>query len=128
MFSKKTLPVETTKTKGERAEGLALAFLQQKGYLIIERNVRFPFGELDMVAWQGKVLVFIEVRQRSSNAFGRPFETVNQKKQARIIKAAQAYLAKIKKKHPICRFDVVSIEGNPPNHQIMLIENAFCTT
>lgn len=111
---------------GRWGETLAADFLVQKGYSILERNVRTPYGELDLVARQGKVLVFVEVKTRSSRAFGLPEEAVTSRKQAHLLAAAQHYL----QDHPALegdwRVDVIAIErcfGQSP--AIVHFENAL---
>jgi putative endonuclease len=110
---------------GKKAEDVAAAYLEKYGMVILAKNVMYPFGELDLVALDKKVLVFIEVKYRYSLAFGFPLEAVSRAKQKKIILAAKAYLQKRKCEEPRCRFDVVSLWGDLKNPVIDHIEDAF---
>jgi len=98
-------------TRGAQAEARALAHLQRHGLVLAERNYRCKGGEIDLVmlAEDGS-LVFVEVRQRSSGAFGGAAASVTPAKQRRILLAASHYLAALERV-PGCRFDVVAIDG-----------------
>lgn len=94
---------------GKKAEEIAVSYLRGQGYRIIERNFRCPFGEIDIIAEDAGVLVFVEVRSKRSSLGGLPQETVTWVKQQKLRRIAGYYL-KIKKlgdKH--CRFDVLGI-------------------
>jgi putative endonuclease len=119
----------TTRQRGRWAESLAVRYLQQHGYRILDTNFTCRGGELDVVAYQGTDLCFVEVRFRKETDRGRPVETVGKTKQARLIRAAKAFV----QQHPRVdafrqpmRFDVVSIVGTDPP-QCDLIRNAFET-
>jgi len=72
-------------------------------------------GEIDVIAWDGSVLVFVEVKSRANTEFGTPDEAVDQDKQTHLIRAAQAYLARTGTRWTSVRFDIVSIVfGKPP--------------
>jgi putative endonuclease len=111
-------PLNQKAALGSRGERLAGIYLEKKGYRIIERNFRGRYGEVDIIARQGKVLVFVEVKTRSANAIATPKEAVDFRKAARIIKASQEYL--LKKgciEDTSIRFDVIGIilsEGAKP--------------
>jgi len=109
---------------GVKGEGLAVKFLKKKGYKIIEQNYKTPLGEIDIVAKDGKSLVFIEVKTRESTAYGLPYEAVNTLKKKKIANVALLYLKRFKEIPP-CRFDVVSIcyEQDRPKYE--LIKDAF---
>lgn len=111
---------------GRRGEDLALAYLLGLGYRLQARNYRFRGGELDLVMLDGPVLVFVEVRSRTSLQHGTPLETIDFKKRRQIEKTAGFYLAreKISPDTP-CRFDAIAVElcGNTP--QISHLKNAF---
>lgn len=115
----------TQKNKGVAGEELALQFLAKRGYEIIERNFRLPFGEIDIVAMDGETLCFVEVKARKSTDHGDPAEFVSWFKQKRLIRAAQAYLKIYHKDEVMCRFDVVTIITDVNPLKIELIENAF---
>jgi len=111
---------------GRRGEDLALEYLQGLGYRLQTRNYRFRGGELDLVMFDGPVLVFVEVRSRTSLQHGTPLETIDFKKRRQIEKTAGLFLAreKINPATP-CRFDAVAVEfcGDAPH--IVHVKNAF---
>ncbi|MBI4801888.1 MAG: YraN family protein [Elusimicrobia bacterium] len=107
---------------GKACEDKAALYLRSRGYKIVERGWSSPMGEIDIIALDGRTLVFVEVRARSSAAYGTPAETVGRAKQARIIKTALAYLKAKGLKSETLRFDVIGFTaGAGPEH----IENAF---
>lgn len=111
---------------GKEGEAFAARILKKKGYKIRETNYRSPLGEVDIIAMDGKTLVFIEVKTRRNNLFGIPAEAVNSRKQIQIAKTAQYYLASKKLNNQPARIDVVSIlakEGREMEAEI--ITNAF---
>ncbi|MFN3740871.1 MAG: YraN family protein [Thermodesulfovibrionales bacterium] len=113
--------------RGLKGEALAISYLKKKGYKILEKNYRTKFGEIDIIASKDDVVVFIEVKTRSTDAFGAPEESVTTEKQERIKKAALYYLKNLRT-IPALRFDVISIlypvklKQEP---QIEHIEHAF---
>jgi putative endonuclease len=112
--------VSTTES-GRSNEDRACAELARRGYVIVERNYRCKLGELDVVAREGDVLVFVEVRSRRSARYGSALETVNAAKQRRIARVAQHYLMARQPRFESCRFDVVGITGE----ELVLIKDAF---
>lgn len=108
--------------RGEAAESLAADFLRARGLTITERNYHCRFGEIDLVAQDGKTLVFVEVRQRRSDNLGGARESITAAKRRRLITAARHYLAR-RRGAPPCRFDAVFIRGEPA--EIEWIRNAF---
>lgn len=104
----------TTKQAGDAAEDRALAHLLQAGLKLLARNYRTPGrggGEIDLVMREpGGTLVFVEVRQRTSRAFGGAAASVSAMKRRRIVFAARHYLMRLAPPPP-CRFDVVSVEA-----------------
>jgi putative endonuclease len=118
--------VDPRRALGVRAERLAAEHLERRGFLIIDRNYRYRGGELDLVARDGETLVFVEVRARSSAAYGSPFETVGREKQRRVARAAEHWLVAHGLTRAFARFDVVSVllpAGAAP--QIEVFTNAF---
>lgn len=112
------------KTLGREGEDRAARFLAKKGYKILERNYSTRSGEIDLVALHNGEVVFVEVKTRTSDAYGAPELAVNPRKQLRMIKAALGYI-KYKKLHQMpCRFDVVAITAAAENG-VELIQNAF---
>ncbi|MBF0096232.1 MAG: YraN family protein [Magnetococcales bacterium] len=111
---------------GLESEQVAERYLHKNGYRILERNVRSRQGELDMVALQGEVLVFCEVKSRRG-AFGPdPAENLHARKQARLVRLAAAYL----QRHPEhagreCRFDAVLLWKKGIFWQVAVIADAF---
>lgn len=95
---------------GQDAEDCALAYLQQQGLVLLERNFRCKVGELDLIMRDGAHLVFIEVRERSSPSYGGAAASISPAKIKRIRRAAQFYLLRFAKMPP-CRIDVVAIDG-----------------
>lgn len=108
--------------RGAAAESLAAVFLRAHGLAIVERNYRCRFGEIDLIAREAETLVFVEVRRRSSDAFGGAAESITAAKRARLTAAARHYLAR-SRGVPACRFDAVLLHGDPP--RIEWIRNAF---
>ena len=111
-------------TLGKEGEDLALRFLKKQGYRIIGKNYRTPFGEIDIIADDGGVLVFVEVKTRSGDAFGSPFEAVDRKKRDKIRKVALCYMKRLRKE-PAARFDVLSIDVDGGQKKIDHIKDAF---
>ncbi len=113
--------------RGQKAEHIAARALQKRGYIILERNFRSRFGEIDIIAQKEEYLVFVEVKFRKSDAFGGGIAAVDIHKQDRIRKTAAIYLQKISKQ-PCVRFDVVTLTGSirfGQKLEIEIIENAF---
>jgi putative endonuclease len=98
---------------GDRAEDRAARFLQREGLRIVARNYRTRLGEIDLVAYEGAVLVFVEVRMRSAARFGDGAESVDSRKRRRLEAAARHFLMRLGRE-PACRFDVVSLECDAP--------------
>jgi len=112
------------KLLGRTGEDRAARYLVSQGYRILERNYRTRSGEIDLIALHQGTVAFIEVKTRSSDAFGAPELAVNHRKQQRMIKAALGYIH-FKKLHQVpCRFDVVAI-NTANEQQVELIQNAF---
>ena len=111
---------------GQAGESAAEEYLRRKGYRILARNLRSSLGELDLVAEDGQVLVFVEVKARRTNAFGGAIHAVHHRKQEKLIQLAAQYLARHHIKNRLCRFDVVLLQGlNAAAPQIEHIQNAF---
>jgi putative endonuclease len=111
---------------GQASETRAEQFLVAKGYRILDRNVRTQLGELDLVADDQGVVVFVEVKGRSTEAFGGALLAVNHRKRAKLTKLAAQYLAQRHWSDKVCRFDVVLVQGQPSiQGQIEHLQNAF---
>lgn len=113
----------TTKDIGSRGETLAKEYLEKKGYNFVERNYSWGLGEIDLIMQMEDMLVFVEVKLRKNDDFGRPRDFVTPLKQDRIIKTAQNYIAINELYNYQPRFDVVEIMTE--NDYIEHIENAF---
>jgi putative endonuclease len=111
-------------TLGKDGENIAAAFLKKKGFSIIEKNYRTAFGEIDIIAQDRDVIVFVEVKTRSDITFGHPFEAVNPKKREKIRKVALCFMKSRKKESP-ARFDVMSITKDRGETRIEHIQDAF---
>lgn len=98
----------TKKELGQRAESLAVKFLQAKSYEIVARNWRFSRAEIDIIARKNDVLIFIEVKMRSYNYYGNPEDFVSEKQQALIQEAASQYMEQVGYEWEI-RFDIIAI-------------------
>lgn len=113
---------------GRWGERQAARFLKKKRYKILGQRVRVgKRDEIDIVAGQGNALVFVEVKTRKNENFGRPFSAVNKEKRKRLSRAAVAYLKKRRIQPEYIRFDVVEVIGEPGGDapEIRHIENAF---
>lgn len=112
------------KMLGREGEDRAARYLSKQGYRVIERNYSTRNGEIDLIAIENGTVVFVEVKTRTSDAYGAPELAVNPQKQKKMIKAALSYI-KYKKLHQVpCRFDVIAISG-PNDAYVELIRNAF---
>ena len=113
-------------TVGRDAEDLAERFLIRRGFMPVSRNYRCRRGEIDLVMRDADTLVFVEVRRRTSRAFGGGLGSVDAHKQARIVAAAEHYLMthRIGDDRP-CRFDVVAIDGPARHAAIEWVSDAF---
>ena len=110
---------------GREGEDIAARHLRRSGYKILRRNFRAPHGgEVDIVCRHGRELVFVEVKTRSSEEFGRPFDAVDQKKRRLIIRGAMKWLRLLDMPDITFRFDVVEVLTAPPG-EVRIIENAF---
>lgn len=112
-------------TLGRRGEDAAATFLVGAGMKILERNLRTPVGEIDLVARHGRELVFIEVKTRKGTAFGSPAEAVGPHKQRQIVQTAKWYLSKGRGLGLQPRFDVVAVIVNGDQLSIEHIPAAF---
>ncbi|MCE2995186.1 MAG: YraN family protein [Cyclobacteriaceae bacterium] len=110
--------------KGKAGEDLAARFLLEKGYQILARNYRFKRSEIDIIAQKDNCLVFVEVKWRSTDAFGYPEEFVNEKKAAKILEGADQYIYEANWNGNI-RFDIVAIRQINGQTEVVQIEDAF---
>lgn len=110
---------------GQRGEDLAYDLLKKKGYKVLERNFKSPLGEIDIIAREGKTLVFIEVKTRLSADFGTAKWAVGPKKQRKLSMVALDYLKRHSLSDQPARFDVVAIDLYQGQEKIELFRNAF---
>jgi len=110
-----------TKIKGKYGEDLAVSYLEQKGFELLERNYRHSHGEIDLIVlWKNELLVFVEVKLRKSNSYGEPEVFVSRAQERLIIQTAEHYIYATNW-HKDIRFDILAITGERVTH----IEDAF---
>lgn len=108
---------------GLQAEQWAVRFLQQQGLKPVAQNYRGRYGEIDLIMQDGASLVFIEVRMRSTEHFGGAAASIDTRKQQRIVRTAQQYLAGLANT-PQCRFDAVLMD-DAEGRNVQWLKNAF---
>lgn len=108
--------------QGSIAEQIAATFLQQKGLILLEKNFRCKYGEIDLIMREGKTLVFVEVRLRSNTNFGGAAMSINQAKQQKLSRTAELYLQT--HGNSACRFDAILMQSTNAN-TVEWIQNAF---
>jgi len=113
------------KELGEKGEALAKQFLLQKGFNILESNFKYSYAEIDLIAMDGDILVFIEVKTRSSVTYGEPEEFVDRKKESLLFEPAMVYMDIIDHTWEI-RFDIIAIVKQGPSYRIKHLKDAFC--
>jgi putative endonuclease len=114
------------KGAGKTAEDAAARYLRSSGYRILERNYSTPLGEIDIVALDGDVVCFVEVRSRSGDGFGGALEALTGRKQRQVARAAMAYMKARRLDGAKVRFDFAAVqmpEGGEAS--IELVKNAF---
>jgi putative endonuclease len=109
---------------GKKGEEIALKFLREKGYKILETNWRLGRNEIDIIAMDGKVIVVAEVKTRQSNQFGEPEIAVTREKQKALVRSANAYV-RLKHLDVETRFDIISIILEKDTEKINHISDAF---
>lgn len=110
---------------GKKAEDLAVEYLEKNSYKILVRNFRFQKAEIDIIAEKENLIVVVEVKARSTDAFMLPQEAVIKTKIKLIVSAANYYLEEFKKNQEV-RFDIISVlPDEKSNFTIEHIENAF---
>jgi putative endonuclease len=119
---------KTNQMVGKWGEELAAKYLEQKGYTVLMKNVRTPFGEIDLIVSQPvseqsrahDVLVFVEVKTRRSLAFGYPEESINTRKKTHLIESIQSYLQDHPELENEWRVDVVSIHRSSKDQKLVI--------
>lgn len=111
---------------GKTAEDAAARHLRSSGYRILERNYSTPLGEIDIVALDGDIVCFVEVRSRSGGGFGGAVEALPRSKQRQVAKAAMAYIKAKRLDGTKVRFDFAAVEMPEEGEvRIELVKNAF---
>lgn len=110
---------------GRLGESEAARFLEKRGYKLLERNYRCKYGEIDIVAQDGRTIAFVEVKTRGSESFGGPLASVDSRKQKKIMLAAHFYIESKRLIDADLRFDVVGIELRGGQLSFELVKDAF---
>ena len=112
---------------GESGENLAVSELTSRGYAVVARRYRTRYGEIDIIAIDGDMLVFVEVRRKSGEGYGAAVESITADKRRRVVRMAVEYLAR-SGSYDTCpvRFDVVAIDDQPDGTcRITVLQGAF---
>ena len=111
--------------RGKSGEEIARDYILSKGYTILEKNYRNKIGEIDIIAMDYDILVFIEVKTRTSTLYGYAFEAVDSKKQRKIINTSMIYVKYKNYLNTQLRYDIIEVYMTN-NIKINHLENAFC--
>lgn len=111
--------------KGKRGELVAKDYLLENGYSIINTNYRNKIGEIDIIAKRDHILIFVEVKTRTSRNYGYPYEAVNRKKQEKIVYCSLLYIQQNKLTNYQLRYDIIEVYLTN-KVEINHIDNAFC--
>ena len=122
------MPTRHQSQLGESGEEAACRELRRRGYAILARRYRTRHGEIDIIARHGEVLVFVEVKTRTSHAFGSPLAAVTPVKQRRLVRMALEYVTRSHLSQPACRFDVVGVLVGESRRSIEVVVDAFSTS
>ena len=107
--------------EGKKYEDRACEYLKEAGFSLVERGYMTSVGEIDIIAYEGKTLVFIEVKGRASEKFGSPLEAINKSKRIKIIKTALCFIKRKNLRPEEIRFDAIGISRGGIEH----IRDAF---
>jgi putative endonuclease len=110
---------------GKQGEELAERFLRARHYVVVERNYRCSYGEIDLVMQDGETLVFVEVRSHTGSTFGDPLESITLRKQRQIAKAASHYVLRHKIENRPLRFDVIGVQWDNGASRVTHVPGAF---
>ncbi len=116
---------QARRTLGRRGEEVAAEVLRRRGWRILARNYRCPLGELDLVAEDGDVVVFVEVKTRRGLRAGSAAEAVGPGKRRRLLRLARYFLAVHGLTGRACRFDVVCLTVAPGRARVAVLRDAF---
>ena len=112
--------------RGKTAEQQAVKYLKNHGLKVLEKNKRYPCGELDIVAADKNTHLFVEVKYRSNAEFGGANEMISASKQAKLVKAAKLWLQENDPQfEKACRFDVIAIDNSQNERSLTWVKNAF---
>lgn len=111
-------------TFGRKGENLAAEYLVRQGYRVVEKNYRFKKSEIDLICQKDGLLIFVEVKTRSSRIFGQPESFVSDTQKAAIIRAAGQYMLEVDWSDDL-RFDIVAIISNQSEEEILHLKDAF---
>ncbi|MDA1193217.1 MAG: YraN family protein [Candidatus Poribacteria bacterium] len=129
MVDQRRQPNQHNQRIGIKGEEVAAIYLEGQGLRVIDRNVRTPYGELDLIAQDGDTLVFIEVKTRSSTRHGAPQEAINRRKRLRLCRAATVYLSSDeaggKWDDAPVRFDVIAVHRDRGSSRVEHFRDAF---
>lgn len=110
---------------GNRAEKLAVKYLEKRGLRLRQRNFSSRYGEIDLIMQDADYLVFVEVRYRKSQQFGGALASIDTRKQGKLRRTAEFYLISNKSTDSPCRFDILCVDGDLSNPIYDWIKNAF---
>lgn len=113
-----------SRARGRSAEDDGAQWLESQGLRLVDRNVQYRAGELDVVAMEGDTLCFVEVKARATTRFGEAVWAVTTRKQRQIAAAAMLYLATHEHDGP-CRFDVLAMDGTEGGWRYTYLRDAF---
>jgi putative endonuclease len=119
------VPTSHQATLGKLGEDEACRELRRRGYAILARGYRTRCGEVDIIARDGDVLVFVEVKTRSGGAFGSPLEAVTARKRLKLVRMALEYVTRSRLSKVACRFDVVGVLCQAGTTRIEVVVDAF---
>ena len=118
--------IVSSTARGTQSEDIACAYLCKQGLEVLSRNFRTRFGEIDLIMNDGDCVVFVEVRSRRRGGWVSPIESVDVRKQRRLLASAEVFLHRLRNSvEPPCRFDVIGIIGDGKHLNIEWIEDAF---
>jgi len=115
----------TSRDDGRAAEDAAAGFLKARGYKIVQRNLTTRFGEVDIIAVEEGMVVFVEVKSRASDEWGYPEDRIDRRKQRTLRRVADFYLERHGLLDTPCRFDVVALIQTADGWDIELFQDAF---
>ncbi len=115
------------KSLGKRGESIAAEYLESKGYTIVERNWRSPYGEIDLIAGYGEVMAFVEVKTRATKSMGPPEISITPRKAGHMLETAEHYIQQHPEENWDWRIDVITVQIRADNPEPIIdhFENAL---